>query len=238
MNDVPEKKYPPVGKARDAFDRGANTAPGRYLGMVEQTAFQRDKALKREKFYWGIIGLLIVAMVYIALSANYRVYAVRVDNTTGRIENAEELKATSYSPRDAEMKFFLREFIKDIRTIGKDPVVLRQNWDKAQYFLTPDASRKLQELVAKDKFFDRIGKFTQQPDITMIQEQPGMKNTYQVRLTEDRFDFEGGGLTKNRSRYVGLFSIRIDPASREDELKYNPLGIRIIDMSFASEDVQ
>ena len=131
MNDVPEKKYPPVGKARDVFDKGAGTAPGKYLGMVEQTAFQRDKALKREKFYWGIIGLLIVAMVYVALSANYRVYAVRVDNTTGRIENAEELKATSYSPRDAEMKFFLREFIKDIRTIGKDPVVFRQKIGRA-----------------------------------------------------------------------------------------------------------
>lgn len=238
MNDVPEKKYPPVGKARDTFDRGAGVAPGKYLGYVEQTAFQRDKALKREKFYWVLIGLLLVAMVYIALSANYRVYAVRVDNTTGHIENAEELKATSYSPRDVELKFFLREFIKDIRTIGKDPVVFRQNWEKAQYFLAPDASKKLQALVAKDKFFERIGQFTQQPDVTMIQEQPGMKNTYQVRWTEDRFDFESGVVNKQKLHYVGLFSIRIDPASREDELKYNPLGIRIVDLSFASEDAQ
>ena len=93
MNQVPERKYPPVGKGRDTFDKGR--VPGRYQSMIEQTAFQRDKALKREKFYWVLIVALVIAMVYTALTANYRVYAVRVDNTSGRIEEAQELKANS-----------------------------------------------------------------------------------------------------------------------------------------------
>lgn len=235
MNEMPEKKYPPVGNARDVFDQG--TASGKYLGMVEQVAFQRDKMLKREKFYWGIIGLLIIAMVYIALSANYRVYAVRIDNTSGRIEQAEELKATSYSPREAELKFFLRQFIMDIRTIGKDPVVFKQNWNKAQFFLTEESSRKLQGLIKKEDYFSRIGMVTQQPDIKFIQEQPGMKNTYQVRWVEDVFDMSGNSKSQRLS-YVGLFTIRIQPPSKEAELAYNPLGIRIIDLSYAAENAQ
>ncbi len=125
MNDVPEKKFPPIGRARDAFDKGKPY--GTYQSMIEQTAFQRDKALKREKFYWVIIFALVIAMVYTALTANYRVYAVRVDNTTGRIETGQELKAQSYSPRVLEIRYFLRQFITDIRTLGRDPVVFRQN---------------------------------------------------------------------------------------------------------------
>ena len=234
MNEAPEKKYPPVGKARDAFDKG--TAPGKYLAAIEQTAFQRDKALKREIYYWVLIVILICAMAWIALNSNYRVYAVRVDNTTGRIENAQELKATSYSPREAEVKFFLREFIKDIRTIGKDPVVFRQNWETAQHFLSEEAANKLMALVQKEDFFSRIGNVTQQPDILLIQEQPGMKNTYQVRWTEDVFFNSGVVDQNNKKLYVGLFTIRIQPPKEEKELEYNPLGFRIIDLSYASEN--
>lgn len=177
MNDVPEKKYPPVGRARDAFDKGES--PGIYQSMIEQSAFQRDKALKWEKFYWLIIFALIVAMVYTAMSANYLVYAVRVDNASGRIDQAQELKALSYEPRDLEIKNFLRQFLTDIRIIGRDPVVFRQNWDKAQYFLTPDAYRKLLGLVENEGFFEWIGNSTQQPDIKMVQEQPDLPNTFQ-----------------------------------------------------------
>ena len=175
-------------------------------------------------------------MAWIALNSNYRVYAVRVDNTTGRIENAQELKATSYSPKEAEVKYFLREFIKDIRTIGKDPVVFRQNWETAQYFLSEEASNKLMSLVQKENFFSRIGEVTQQPDILLIQEQPGMKNTYQVRWTEDVFFNSGVVDQNNKKLYVGLFTIRIQPPKEEKELEYNPLGFRIIDLSYASEN--
>lgn len=235
MNQVPEKKYPPVGKGRDTFDKGR--VPGRYQSMIEQTAFQRDKALKREKFYWVLIVALVIAMVYTALTANYRVYAVRVDNTSGRIEEAQELKANSYEPRDVEIKYFLRQFITDTRTIGRDPVVLRQNWDRAQFFVTPDAYRKLIGLVEKENFFQRIGNMTQQPDIKMIQEQPGMPGTYQIRWSEDQF-YMNGARASAKSNYVGLFTVRIQPPKKENELIVNPLGIRIIDLTFASEDMK
>lgn len=235
MTEVPERKYTPEGKARDAFDGGLAT--GRYQGLIEQTAFQRDKALKREKFYWGIIFALVVAMVYVSLSANYRVYPVRIDNATGRIEAGSELKAMAYSPREAEIKYFLSEFIRNIRTVGKDPVVFRQNWEKAQHFVTPEAGTKLSELVRREEFFDRVGKVTCQPEIKFVEAQPGMKNTYQVRWTELSF-FEAGQMDRSTINYIGLFTIDVKPQSKEEELRINPLGIMIVDLTYSKESVE
>lgn len=236
MNEVPERKYPPMGKARDAFDRG--NAVGEYQSLIEQTAFQRDKALKREKYYWILIIILIGAMAWIALTANYRVYAVRIDNVTGRIEHAEQLKATNYSPRDAEIKFFLREFINNTRTIGRDPIVFKTNWDKSGFFMTPEAMNKYTSMLQKEEFFSRIGKYTQQPNVTVLQEQPNMPNTYQIVWQELVYN-DNGEEDKNLSRrsYVGLFSIAIQPPTKEDELDINPLGIRITDMNFQQQDI-
>ena len=75
---------------------------------------------------------------------------------------------------------------------------------------------------------------TIQPVIKSIQLQPGSKSTYQVRWSEEEFSLSGG-MSNKKVNYVALFSVGIDPPSKEDELLINPLGLKIQDLTISVE---
>lgn len=228
--EVPQQKFEPKGKASDYFDKDA-LGPTRTA--MFNMAYAKDEAIRRNKIYLGIIALLIVSMVVLALTANYKTYVVRVDSSTGKIDAATELKATQYSPQEAELRYFLREFIRNTRTVPLDVVMYRQNWDRSQHFLTSDAGQKYANLIAQEGFMGNLGVHTVQPRITSMQRQPNMPNTYEIRWTESVF--KDGRQLDNPRRYVGLFTVGIQPPTDEAELGINPLGLFIVDMSYARE---
>ena len=47
-----------------------------------------------------------------------------------------------------------------------------------------------------------------------------------------------GARASTKTNYVGLFTVRIQHPKNEQELHVNPLGIRIVDLTFANEDVK
>ena len=231
MDNSYEKKYEPKGDPQEYFDRGAI---GPYQSMIVNVRDQLDKSQQRNKIYLCLLGLLIAAMVYISMTANYKVYVVRVNDTTGQIDTGVELKAREYEPRDAEMKHFLSEFTKNIRYIPLDPVLLRNNWNTAQHFMTKEAAQKLNTLIQHEGHIAKLGKFTVQPDIKSIQLQPGTQRTYQVRWVEEDYNVSGN-TTGSASNYVALYTVVVQPPDREQELLVNPLGIKIADLSYAKE---
>lgn len=125
----------------------------------------------------------------------------------------------------------------DTRGVPMDPVQYKNNWDKAQHFLTQEGGAKLTALYKQDNPTAKLGKMTVQPVITSIQLQPGTKNVYQVRWTERDFSITGGSEVSadKQKHYVALFTVIVDPPTKEQELLINPLGLKIKDMTFALE---
>ena len=226
----PQENYEPRGNATDYFDK---ESLGPTRAAMFNMAYMKDQAVKRNKIYLAIIAILVVAMVVLALTANYKTYVVRVDSTTGRIDGGVELKATPYSPHEAELKYFLTEFIRGTRTVPTDLVLYTQNWDRMQHFMTPEAAGKYTSLMQKENFFEKVGSKTVQPNIMTLQQQPNLKDTYQIRWSEDVHD--GGRLERVKKVYMGLFTIKVVPPTDEKELSINPLGILISDLSYAVE---
>ena len=226
----PQEKYEPRGNATDYFDKDAI---GPTRAAMFNMAYMKDQAVKRNKIYLALIAILIVAMVVLALTANYKTYVVRVDSTTGKIDGGQELKALPYSPQEAELKYFLTEFIRGTRTVPIDLVLYNQNWNRMQHFMTPEAATKYSTLMKKENFFANIGENTVQPNILTIQSQPNLQNTYQIRWDEDVYN--QGVLNGRKKVYMGLFTIKIVPPEDEKELAINPLGILIADLSYAVE---
>lgn len=231
MDNGYEKKYEPEGSPQDYFDRGAIRP---YQSMIVNVRDQLDKSQQRNKIYLGLLGLLIIAIVYITMTANYKVYVVRVNNVTGEIDSGVELKAKDYQPQEAEMKHFLAEFTKKVRMIPLDPVLLRSNWNTAQNFMTREAAQKLSVLVEREGHVTKLGKFTVTPNIKTIQLQPGTERTYQVRWTEEDFQISGQS-SGQVTNYVALYTVVVQPPEKEEDLLVNPLGIRIADLSYARE---
>ena len=228
----PEKKYNPTGSAQDPYDKNSY---GMFQSMLYNLPYQRDQATKRNKIYLALIAILIVAMVFIAMTANFKTYVVRVDSTSGRIEAGQEVKATAYSPREAEIKYFLMDFIKNTRQIPLDPIMYRNNWATAQHYMTKEASAKMAILVQQENQAARVGTETVEIVIRTVQQQPGSTNLYQMRWDETTFKQMGSGIQQNTARYVGLFSFAVIPPTDEKELSINPLGLMITDLNIAKE---
>lgn len=227
-----QKKFSPKGKATDPFDRKAK---GVFQSDLYNLALDKDVAKKRNLLYLVLIAICVLAVVFIATTASYKTYVVRVDNTTGQIDMGGELKATNYQPQEMEIKHFLSEFILNTRTIPLDPIQYKNSLEKSKYFMTSEASQKFNALLMKDDPIKKLGRMTVQPEIRSVQLQPDSKNTYQVRWTEEEYSLAGGA-TGQKVNYVALFSVGIENKNqKEAELLINPLGLKIRDLNISRE---
>lgn len=223
----------PKGNPVDAFEKGA---AGKFESALYNLALDKDVAKKRNLIYLGLVVICVIATVLVTTTFSYKTYVVRVDNATGQVMAGGELKATNYSPQEADIKYFLKEYLEDTRTVPLDPIQFKRNWDAAQALMTQEAMTKLNNYLAKDNPANKLGKNTVQPKIKSIQLQPGTNSTYQIRWSEESYQLSGNTLGKPVN-YVGLFTIKLDPPKDEETLKVNPLGLYIVDLAITKEDV-
>ena len=129
----------------------------------------------------------------------------------------------------------MAQFIADTRTIPLDPVQYKNNWNRSRHFMTQEAAQKINAIVSKDNPVGLLGRMTVQPQIRSIQLQPGSNSTYQVRWVEEEYAISGN-ITGRKVSYVALFSVVIEPQSKEEELLINPLGLKIKDLAISKEN--
>lgn len=228
----PQTKFFPKGEPTEVFDR---KAAGTFQSDLYNLALDKDVAKKRNLLYLVLLIICMLSTIFIATTANYKTYVVRVDNATGQVETGGQLKATNYKPQEAEIKTFLAQFIADTRTIPLDPVQYKNGWNRAKHFMTQEAAQKVSGIVSKENPVARLGYITVQPQIRSIQLQPGTNSTYQVRWVEEEYAISGN-LTGRKVSYVALFSVVLEPQSKEEELLINPLGLKIKDLTFSKEN--
>ena len=227
----PEHANPPQGNPTDVLPRKPRQ---KFCDELRNMAWQRDQATKRNKLYLGLMALCVLSVVFAYTTLSFKTYVVRVDNTTGAIETGGELVATNYSPKDAEINYFLTNFIRQTRSVPLDPVVLSQNWNIARHFMSEAAFAKYSQMVADDPPAAKIGQATVQPEIKTIQLYPGTNNTYQIRWYEQEMNLSGEAKGTRRD-YTGLFQIAINSPTKEEKLTVNPLGLTIIDCTYTLE---
>lgn len=231
MSMIPHHATPPAGKGTDPLEKGPLKPFSNALMNLDQ---DRRNAYWLMKACVVIIGVAVVSVVAIATTYNYKTYVVRVDNATGQVDTGGQLKSTNYVPQQAEIKHFLGQFILDTRTVPLDPVLFKNNVDRSLHFMTRESSNKMTAMMKSDDPRTKLGKMTIQPTIKSIQLQPGSKSTYQVRWSEESYSL-GGSMSNKKVNYVGLFTVGVDPPSKEDELLINPLGLKIEDLTISVE---
>ncbi|MBM6823533.1 type IV secretion system protein [Veillonella magna] len=220
----------PKGNPAEPFEKGA---AGKFESALYNMAYIKDVANKRTLVMTILVVICVLACVLTVTTFSYKTYVVRVDNATGQVMAGGELKATNYTPQEAEIKHFFLQYIEDIRTVPLDPVQFKRNWTEAQAFMTPAAMQKLSALIEKNPPAAKLGKATIQPRIKSIQLQPDTRATYQIRWTDEEFSLGGGKVGK--VDYVGLFTLDIVPPEKEEVLLVNPLGMYITDLNITRE---
>lgn len=182
---------------------------------------------------WVAAGTAVLALVlatgltFVALQKRTFVHVVEV-SPQGRVLSVEPLTGR-YTPTDAQVSYFLGHFVRLVREIPTDGVVLRQNWFEAYRFLTPQSSQQLNEIAREDDPFARLGTTARTAVITSIVQRS--EATWQVSWIEATH----GADARSAQSFTGLFTVRFDRPRNADALMHNPLGLFITEFSMSPE---
>ncbi len=135
-----------------------------------------------------------------------------------------------YQPTDAQIAYYLAQFVDKFRSLSTDPIVVRKNWLSVYDFATDKAANRLSEYARSNDPFTKVGKQTVSIEVTSVVR--ASKTSFQVRWQERVF--ENGSLTATH-RYTGVFSIIIKQPSDAETLRKNPLGIYVHSLNWSKD---
>ncbi|WP_297407405.1 type IV secretion system protein [uncultured Cetobacterium sp.] len=170
----------------------------------------------------------------IAIKTNIRTYIVEKDHNNYTIYGyANDLSKKVYKPDEQTKIYFLENFIKKTRFLPSDLVLFKKNSIEANAFVIPSVATKIEQYLVKNDYGEKI-KNQNTVDIDIISTLKLTKNTYQIRWIEKIYDTTGK--IKEKNLMVGVLTVQIDRPKNEEQIKYNPLGIYITDISQSIEE--
>lgn len=170
----------------------------------------------------------LAGYVYERQNTHVATYVVPLDRygRPGRVEVA----GRGYSPSQAELGYFVADWVRLVRSKSTDPIIVRQNWTNAYHFVSAEAGAQLTAYARANDPFARIGQ--EAVDVEVVSILPRSPKTYQVQWRETIYDQGGRGTVAN---WTGLFTTTQRPPQNETELRANPLGLLITSFQWSRE---
>ena len=138
--------------------------------------------------------------------------------------------AEAYNPTDAQTAFHLAAFIRNVRGVSIDPVVVRQNWLVAYDYSTDRAAATLNEYAREHDPFAEICTRSVAVDVTSVVRSSGDSFIIRWRETAYRNGAEAG-----RETWTATLSVVIDPPRTADILHRNPLGLYVHGINWSKD---
>lgn len=185
----------------------------------------------------AFIALLIAftalgGLIYIASQSKIVPYIVQVDNQSGAVISVAPVEKR-HDPNQREIEYFLWNVTKKARSIPKDLVVYKQNWEELYTYLDSATSNKMNNMAVREDYQNKIkNRYTTLLKLKGFNKYSGQDNTYQVRWEETMYD--GVGKVMNTYSMEAFYTIDIVDVKPEN-IHLNPLGIEIKDFSISSE---
>ena len=217
----------------DPMERAKRTWDRRTGNLVIQ-----NYNLRRISVLLCVVILVLTAGIVIqSLKSSVKPYVIEVDSTTGLVKNVGLVQEQEYNPTDAEIKYFLGQFIRNVRELPLDTVIYKQNINTAYAFLTKNAAGKLNSVFANDEELTKnIGKKTVIVKINTVLPIAGSPNSWQVRWNEESYIL--GSDKKTTANMSAVITIAVKAPTDENTLQINPLGIYVQDFSWDKEAVK
>ena len=167
---------------------------GRTLSPAEQaraTIDARIGSVVVQNYNWRriAIGLLVacialsIGLTVQSLKSQIVPYVVTVDKSTGEVEKAGAFVSQDYTPQEAEVRYFIGQFIQNARSIQLDPVQQEKMQGKAYAYLTQAAAQKYAAIQRNEGFKEKYATYTVQTKITGIKKIPDTES-YHATWTE------------------------------------------------------
>lgn len=224
-------------KFRRAIQRygrtGEPVTPYQRAGQVwdERIGSARVQARNWRLMAFGALLLstgLSAGLLWQSMESRVVPYVVEVDQLgeARAVAPVEE----GYNPTDPQIAWHLGRFIGNVRSVSLDPVLMRQNWLSAYDFVTERGARFLNEYARSAQPFAQVGDRTLSVQVTSVVR--ASDSSFQVKWTETAY--ERGSLAET-SRWTAILSVKVKQPKSADELRKNPLGLRIDGIDWSKE---
>lgn len=176
----------------------------------------------------GLAAILALALTAVALQKRTFVHVVEV-SPEGQVLNVRA-EGGRWSPSEAQIAHHLGRFVRLVRSLPTDGVVLRENWLEAYKFLTPQAAAHLSDIARADDPFLSLGRVGRTVQIRSILARSD--SAWEVSWVERATNATG---TSDGELYTGVFSVATRAPRNADDIAANPLGLLISDFSWSRE---
>lgn len=140
--------------------------------------------------------------------------------------------AANFRAGDREYRYFLGQWIELVRNVSLDPVVVKNNWQRAYAFTTPQAANKLNAWANQpDSAQKKVGLETVTAQVVSVL--PVSADSYQARWIETTFTDQGQ--VKNRATWTATFTVKQEPNVPAGMDLINPGGLFITDFNWNSD---
>lgn len=176
----------------------------------------------------ALAGGLAGALAWQATQSRIAPYVVEVD----RLGEARAVNpvAADYRPTDPQVAWHLGRFIRNVRSVSTDPVLVREQWLQAYDFATQRAAIFLGEYARAADPFARIGERSVSVQVTSVVR--ASPTSFQVKWLEQTF--ERGSLA-SAQRWTALLTVVERRPGDAEVLRRNPLGLYVDAIDWSRE---
>jgi type IV secretion system protein VirB5 len=221
---------------RPSVRYGNTPAPETPYQKAAQVWDERIGSARIQARNWRLIafGNLVLAaglagaLVWQATRGTIVPWVVQVD----KLGEAQVVAPASadYRPSDAQIAWYLAQFIEQVRSVGVDPIILRQNWLKAYDFVTDRGALALNDYARTNDPFGKLGKAQVAVDVSsVIRASP---DSFRIAWVEHRYENDALAATE---RWTAIVTVAIEPPHDADRLRKNPLGVFVRAINWSKE---
>jgi type IV secretion system protein VirB5 len=221
---------------RPSVRYGKTPAPETPYQKAAQVWDERIGSARVQARNWRLIAFgnltlaagLAAALVWQATRGTIVPWVVQVD----KLGEAQVVAAATadYRPTDAQIAWYLAQFIEQVRSVGVDPIILRQNWLKAYDFVTDRGALALNDYARNNDPFARIGKAQVAVDVSsVIRASP---DSFRIAWVERRYENDSLSTTE---RWTAIVTVAIETPHDADRLRKNPLGVFVHAINWSKE---
>ena len=173
-------------------------------------------------------GSLAGGVIWQSTQSRVTPYVVEVDRL-GESRAVTEAEA-AYHPTDPQIAWHLAKFIRDIRQISLDPVLMRGDWLSAYDFTTQRGSQFLGDYARSAAPFAHVGEKTVSVQVTSVIR--ASDRSFQVKWSETAYD---RGSQAGTSHWTAILTVVLKPPATADVLRKNPLGLYVDAIDWSRE---
>jgi type IV secretion system protein VirB5 len=170
----------------------------------------------------GVVLVALVGMIYLGAQPKAVPHIVQIDKLgaptyLGPVGQS----AHDFRPGDAVLKYHLRRFVEETRTVSSDAAVMKRNWIDAYTLITQSAANQLNTYAQQTEPFKRMQNERISVDVFALVQLS--KDTWQADWRETSWD--KGGSELGTTVWRGTFRVLLRVPDSEEQLVTNPIGL-------------